>query len=113
MTSNRLKLNAKKTQFIWLGLSYYTESVIRLPLSVGGSTVFRDDTVLNLGVMFDAQLTTRNHVDNVVRSCFFQLHQIGSVRQSVTDEVLHALVHTFITSRYCNALLYCVAYGVL
>jgi len=50
MTSNRLKLNAEKTQFIWLGLSYYTASVSRLPLSVGGSTVFPDNTVWNLEV---------------------------------------------------------------
>jgi len=75
----RLKLNAEKTQFIWLGSSYYTASVSRLPLSVGGSTVFSDDTVRNLGVTFDAQLTVRNHVDNVVRSCFFSF-----VRSSIT-----------------------------
>jgi len=41
VTSNRLKLNAEKTQFIWLGSSYYTASVSRLPLSVGSSTVSR------------------------------------------------------------------------
>ena len=43
MTSNRLKLNAEKTQFIWLCSSFYTASVSRLPLSVGGSTVFPQD----------------------------------------------------------------------
>ena len=79
MTSNRLTLNAKKTQFIWLSLSHYTASVSHLPLSVGGSTVFPDDTVLNLGMTFDVQLTVRNHVD-MMPSCFFQLHQLCSVR---------------------------------
>jgi len=115
MTSNRLKLNAENTQFIWLGSSYYTASVSRLPLSVGGCIVFPDDTVRNLGVTFDAQLNMRNHVDNVVRSCFFQLHQLRSVRRSLTHEALHTLVHAFITSRvdYCNALLYNVADGVI
>ena len=115
MTSNRLKLNAEKTQFIWLGLSYYTASVCRLPLSVGGSSVVPNDTVLNLGVTFDAQLTMRNHVDNVVRSCFFQLRQLRSVRRSLTGEALRTLVHAFIASRvdYCNALLYGVADGVI
>jgi len=43
--------------------SYYTASVSHLPLSVGGATVFPDDTVLNLGVTFDTQLTMRNDVD--------------------------------------------------
>ena len=51
MTSNHLKLNSEKTQFMWLGSSYYTASVSCLPLSVGGSTVFPDDTVRNLGLM--------------------------------------------------------------
>jgi len=78
MTSNHLKLNAEKTQFIWLGSSYYTASVSCLPLSVGGSTVFPDNAALTVGVTFDAQLT-RNHVDNVVCSCFFQLRQVRSV----------------------------------
>jgi len=57
MTSNHLKLNTNNTQFIWLGSLYYTASVSRLPLSVGGSTVFPDNTVRNLGVTFDTQLT--------------------------------------------------------
>ena len=115
MTSNRLNLNAEKTQFIRLGSSYYTASVSRLPLSVGGSTVFPDDTVRNLGMTFDAQLATRNHVDNVVRSCFIQLHQLRPVRRSLTHKALNTLVHAFITSRidYCNALLYSVADGVI
>jgi len=79
MASNRLKLNAEKTQFIWLGSPYhYTESVCHLPLFVGGTAVSPVDAVLNLGVTFDAQLTMKNHVDIVVRSCFFQIRQLRS-----------------------------------
>ena len=75
-----------------------------MPLSVGGSTVFPDETVRNLDVTFDTQLTMRH----MVCSCFFQLRQLRSVRRSLTDEALHTLVHAFIASRvdYCNALLY-------
>jgi len=64
---------------------------------------------------FDARLTMRHHVDNVVRSCFLQLRQLRSVRRSLTDEALHTLVQAFITSRvdYCNALLHGVAGGVI
>jgi len=62
MTPNCLKLNAEKTQFIWLGSLYYIASVSRLPLSVSSSTVFLDYTVWNLGVTFDKQLTIRHHV---------------------------------------------------
>jgi len=115
MTSNRLKQTPRRLSSSGFSSSYYTASVSRLPLSVGGSTVFPDDTVRNLGVTFDAQLTTRNHVENMVRSCFFQLRQLRSVRRSLTDEALHKLINAFIASRvdYCNALLYGVADGVI
>jgi len=82
MTSNHLKLNAKKTQFIWLGLLYYTASVSRLPLSVNRFIVFPDDTVWNFGMTFDTQLTLRHHINSVVR--IFQLYQLRSVRRSLT-----------------------------
>jgi len=50
-----------------------------------------------------------------VRSCFFQIRQLRSVRRSLTGEALRTLVHAFILSRvdYCNALLYVVADGIL
>jgi len=54
-----------------------------MPLFVGGTAVSLVDAVLNLGVTFDAQLTMKNHVDNVVRSCFFQIRQLRSVRRSL------------------------------
>jgi len=64
---------------------------------------------------FDAQLTLRNHVDSVVRSCFVQLCQLRSVRRSLTDKALHTLIHAFIASHidYCNALLCGVADGII
>jgi len=67
--------------------------------------------VLNLGVTFDAQLTMKNHVDNVVHSCFFHIRQLRSVRRSLTGDALRTFVHAFIACRvdYCNALLYGVA----
>jgi len=101
------------THFIWLGSPYHTESVC-LPMFVGGTAVSPVDAVFNLGVTFDAQLTTLNHVDNVVRSCFFHIRQLRSVRRSLTGDALRTLVHAFIACRvdYCNTLLYGVADGV-
>ena len=51
----------------------------------------------------------------MVRSWFFQLCQLRSVRWLLTDEVLHTFVHVFIASYidYCNALLHGLAYGVI
>ena len=65
------------------------------------------DTVRDLGVTLDAQLTMKNHVDGVARSCFYQLRQLRSIRRSVPSDALHTLVHAFTSTLidYCNAVL--------
>ena len=73
------------------------------------------DTVRDLGVTLDAQLTMKNHVDGVARSCFYQLRQLRSIRRSVPTDALHTLVNAFTSSRidYCNAVLYGVTDAVI
>jgi len=66
MTSNRLKLNADKTEFIWLGTSQQLSKVLATPLQVKDQLLQPKYTVL--GVLIDSQLTMEAHVRNVVRS---------------------------------------------
>jgi len=115
MSANKLKLNADKTQFLWLGPAHLLESVKAVQLTVGGSIVKAADTVRDLGVTLDAQLSMKPHVNGVVRSCFYQLRQLRSVSRSVPADALRTLVHAFITCRidYCNAVLYGVADAVI
>ena len=54
-------------------------------LSIGGAAVAPVDTARDLGVTLDAQLTLDKHVDSVVRSCFYQLRQLRSIRRSGDD----------------------------
>ena len=58
MASNRLKLNVDKTQFIWLGSPRQLETVSQVQLVVGGEAVTASDTVRNLDVTLDDQLST-------------------------------------------------------
>jgi len=74
MSSNRLRLNAKKTQFIWLESSQILAKINKRPLRVCGVEVF--PLMRDLGVVLDSKLTMKNHVDNVVRRCFYQLRQL-------------------------------------
>jgi hypothetical protein len=115
MSSNRLKLNADKTQFIWLGSSQQLKKVEHIRLSVGGVDVVPLDCVRDLGVTLDSKLTMKQHVDTVARSCFYQLRQLRSIRRSLTFDALRTLVHAFVVSRvdYCNAVLYGVAAYVI
>ena len=48
------------------------------------------------------------HVNNIVRSCFYQLGQLWCVRLSITNDAAKTLVHALITSRldYCNSIMY-------
>jgi len=53
MSSNRLRLNAEKTQFIWLGSPQILTKINKIPLRVGGVDVFPLDAVCDLGVILD------------------------------------------------------------
>jgi len=111
MTSNRLKLNADKTEFIWLGTRQQLAKISNQSVTVGGKDVAPVQSVRNLGVFLDDQLTMDIHARNVVRSCFYHLRQLRSIQRSLPFEARRALVTAFVASRvdYCNAVFYGVA----
>ncbi|XP_072222428.1 uncharacterized protein [Leuresthes tenuis] len=61
----------------------------------------------NLGVMIDDQLTFKDHVTSVARSCRFALLNIRKIRPYLTQHATQLLVQAMVISRldYCNALL--------
>ena len=115
MTCNRLKMNADKTQLIWVGTRQQLAKVKIDGIQMIAAYVSVSNTVSNLGVQLDDQLTMNNHVSALCRSCFFQLRQLWTVRRSLTTEVTKTLVHAFISSRldYCNSLLFDIGEGLL
>ncbi len=48
------------------------------------------------------------HITNLCRSAYHQLHNIYRIRKYLTDNAAKSLVHAFVTSRidYCNSLLF-------
>ena len=107
MSSNRLKLNTDKTQFIWLGSRQQLQKVAVNAVHLGTDVVNFQTTVGNLGVTIDSQMTMTAHVQRICRTSFYQLRQLRTVRRSLSSEACTALVHAFVTSRldYCNSLL--------
>ncbi len=63
--------------------------------------------VRNLGLIFDDQLTFKDHIAKTARSCRFALHNIRKIRPFLTQHAAQLLVHVLVISRldYCNALL--------
>ena len=118
MSTNRLKLNSDKTQFIWLGSrqQLLTVSVVNVQLGDYRPNVAFQSNVCSLGVHhLDSQMTMRAHVQRICRLSFYQLRQLRSVRPSLSETSCSALVHAFITSRldYCNSLLTGKAGGLI
>ena len=61
------------------------------PVRVGDTSVQPVRTVRDLGVYTDADVTMSAHVTAVIKACFAALHQICSVRCSLTRSTLLTL----------------------
>ncbi len=60
-----------------------------------------------MGVIFDDQLTFKDHIAKTARSCRFALLNIRKIRPFLTEHAAQLLVQVLVISRldYCNALL--------
>ena len=108
MAANRLKLNPEKTEFIWLGTRHMLQKVESADIHVGDCCIHPSSTVKTLGVVFDDELDFNVQVNQVVKSGFYQLRQLRSVRRLLTIDSAKTLVNSFVCSKidYCNSLYY-------
>jgi Reverse transcriptase (RNA-dependent DNA polymerase) len=115
MGSNRLKLNADKTQVMWAGTRQQLAKVHIAEFQLLSARVEFSDKVLDLGVTVDSQLDMSDHVSALRRSCFHQLRQLRPVRDSLTNDAAKTLVNAFVSSRldYCNSLFAGIQSGLL
>ena len=107
MTSNRLKLNADKTQFIYLGSRQQLVKIAGSVVNLNTTQIKLSDDVTCLGVVVDRELTFAAHTRRLAARCFYQLRQLRVVRRMLSTEAAKTLVHAFIVSRidYCNSVL--------
>jgi len=92
MGQNRLRLNADKTQLIWLGTRQQLAKLTITQLKLTTSRVEFDSEANDLGVVLDSQLCMASHIAATCRSCFYQMRQLRSIRRSLTADSMHALV---------------------
>ena len=90
----------------WLGTRQQLDKINIPTINLGSSVVQLQSCASNLGVIFDQQLSMKDHVDQISRSAFYYLRQLRVIRKSLTT--CEVLVHAFVSSRldYCNCLLY-------
>ena len=75
-------------------------------IRIGNSYVRVSNTVRNLGIIFDANLSLKNHITNLSQSVRFQLRNLGFIRKYLTKFAAEQLIHALISSRidFCNSL---------
>ena len=107
MRSNRLQLNADKTEDLWCATSRRQHQLPTAILSINGVPVVPAPSVRNLGVFIDADLVMRTHVRRTVSRCFAALRQLRQIRRSVPTTTFKTLVVALVLSRldYGNGVL--------
>jgi len=99
MRSNRLQLNTDKTEVIWCSSPRRQYQIPTTPLVVGSDLITPVNSVRDLGIHIESDLSMRTHVTKSVSACFSMLRQIRSIRRSVTRPVLRSIVSSLVLSR--------------
>ena len=109
MKSNRLQLNAAKTEVLWCGSVRRQHQVPTTSFHIGADDIIPAKSVRNLGIYLDADASMTTHVARSASQCFAALRQIRSVRRSISKTVLHTLVAALVFTRldYGNAIVIC------
>ncbi len=105
MKEHHLQLNLAKTELLVFPATPTLQHDFTIQL--GSSTITPSASVRNLGVIFDDQLTFKEHIAKTARSWRFALHNIRKIRPFLTEHAAQLLVQALVISRldYCNALL--------
>ncbi len=103
MKEHHLQLNLAKTELLVFPATPTLQHDFTIQL--GSSTIAPSTSVRNLGVIFDDQLTFKEHIAKTARSCRFALHNIRKIRPYLTEHAAQLLVQALVISRldYFNA----------
>jgi len=106
MRSNRLQLNAAKTEVMWCASSRHVHQVPAVPLHVGVDNVTPVSSVRDLGVYLDANASMTTHISRTAANCFGILRQLWSFQRLLPRHAVVSLVTRLVLTKldYCNSL---------
>ena len=78
MTRNFLLLNSDKTEVIILGPKHLRDTLINYIAALDDIALASNETVRNLGVIFDPDLSFNSHLKQISRTAFFHLRNISN-----------------------------------
>ena len=81
LSTNKLKLNPDKTEFIVFGSKSHREKLNHsFPVNILGNLISPVDAVRNLGVWFDSDFSFSCHVMKVCKACFASVRDLKRLR---------------------------------
>ncbi len=89
MKEHHLQLNLAKTELLVVPATPTLQHDFSIQL--GTSIITPSTSVRNLGVIFDDQLTFKEHIAKTARSCRFALHNIRKIRPFLTEHAAQLL----------------------
>ncbi|MGK2863852.1 MAG: RNA-directed DNA polymerase [Chitinophagaceae bacterium] len=105
---NKLALNSSKTEFLMIGTK---QQCNKLPddskkLIFDNQIINRSEHARNLGVVFDSDLSYKQHISNLCRCSFLNVRMVSRIRNLLDIKTAKMLVCSLVTSRldYCNSL---------
>src|SRR5664279_4605630 len=105
----RLQLNPDKTELIWFGSKKNMNNLRNLDTTIqlGQCNIKPSSCVRDLGVLFDSELSLKQHVSRTVATCFLHLRRLRKLQRVLDIDTRKRLACAFVLSRidYCNSVL--------
>jgi hypothetical protein len=107
MSSNRLKMNDAKTEFILLGSKQQLNKCVSKEINVNGVGVERSSLVKYLGISLDDQVSFKQHINNKCSIAMGNLMRVKQIRKHLSIGACHTLVKGIVISHldYGNSIL--------
>ena len=107
MKKRKLKLNDSKTEIILVRGNQRSNILEEFgSLDFDGVQLHPVESVRNLGVYIDLELSFKKHINLLVKNCNYHIRNIYAVKRYLDQQSILALVHALVMSRvdYCNSL---------
>jgi len=108
LSVNRLVVNPAKTEYLLVGSKQQRTKILSSSVTFQGNILSPSQTVRNLGVNFDSDLTLTKHISSVCSSSYHVIRQLRQIRSSLDHKTSVLLANALVSSKldFCNSLYY-------
>lgn len=108
MENHQLKLNEGKTECLFVGRQLDWERLHIRNLRVNDFDLMMKNSVKNLGVLLDSELTLKDQINQTVNMAGYHLRNLAFVRKYLDEKTMKMLIHNHVINKldYCNSLYY-------